>query len=239
MGQVDGLTAARMQAIEAACIVAGAVDLLGHLQLTRKDGSTFDAGAVYGPMAGPGTVVMYASANAPGGWILCDGAAYDGANPIYAALYNIIGTSYGTPVGTNFTKPFSVPNMVDRTVIGKSSTKPLASQGGTTDGDHQHTTPNHQHGLSGAAWAQITSDITDKQLHLNIKTSGVSAYTTVRTITGSAEVADSITGTTAGVPLDGLTDSGGTGTTTATKGDAGVANPGLPGYTAMNYLIKL
>jgi microcystin-dependent protein len=228
-----------MAAIEAACIVAGAVDLSGHLQLTRKDGTSFDAGAVYGPMAGPGTVVMYAAALAPGGWVLCDGSAYDGANATYAALYNIIGTLYGTPVGTGYTKPFSVPNMLDRTVIGKSTTKALATQGGTIDGDHQHTTPNHSHTMSSAAWAQLTADVANKALHFAIKTSGVTAYTTVRTITGSTGVVDSITGTAGAIPIDGATDSGGTGTTTATKGAVGVTNPGLPGYTAMNYLIKL
>lgn len=49
MANVTGLTAARMLAIEAACIVQGAVDLNGHLILTKYSGAQIDAGDVKGP----------------------------------------------------------------------------------------------------------------------------------------------------------------------------------------------
>lgn len=52
MATVTGFTAARMLEIENASIVAGAVDLSGHLQLETQGGSTVDAGYVVGP-AGP------------------------------------------------------------------------------------------------------------------------------------------------------------------------------------------
>lgn len=46
MATVDGLTKARMLAIEAGSIVSGTIDAAGHLILTRKDGSLVDAGYI-------------------------------------------------------------------------------------------------------------------------------------------------------------------------------------------------
>jgi len=50
MGVVDGLSKARMLAIEAASVVGGSISS-GHLILTKFDGSTIDAGNVVGPAA--------------------------------------------------------------------------------------------------------------------------------------------------------------------------------------------
>jgi hypothetical protein len=55
MTTVNGLTAERMRQIEAACIVAGAVDLNGDLQLVREDGSSLYAGHVRGAAGVNGT----------------------------------------------------------------------------------------------------------------------------------------------------------------------------------------
>ena len=49
MAQVTGLTAARMQQIEASSVVDGSVDQDGNLILKRHDLSTFNAGNVIGP----------------------------------------------------------------------------------------------------------------------------------------------------------------------------------------------
>lgn len=55
MGTVTGLTADRMEAIEAASVVSGAVDGgTGHLILTKHDGSTVDAGNVKGATGATG-----------------------------------------------------------------------------------------------------------------------------------------------------------------------------------------
>src|SRR6478752_544739 len=55
MASITGYTAERMAEIENNCIIAGAVDLSGHLILTRQSGATVDAGAVVGPTGPPGT----------------------------------------------------------------------------------------------------------------------------------------------------------------------------------------
>lgn len=54
MATVNGFTAERMLAMEAATIVGGAVNGSGHLILTKHDASTVDAGAVIGPTGSPG-----------------------------------------------------------------------------------------------------------------------------------------------------------------------------------------
>ena len=53
MATVDGLTKARMLAIEAGTVVDGEVDVSGHLFLTRHDGTIIDAGNVVGPTGPP------------------------------------------------------------------------------------------------------------------------------------------------------------------------------------------
>lgn len=54
MATVRGLTAERMLEIEAASVVAGAVDLRDHLILTKHDGTTIDAGYIKGDPGTPG-----------------------------------------------------------------------------------------------------------------------------------------------------------------------------------------
>lgn len=56
MAIVDGLTKARMLALEAANVVGGTVNGSGHLILTKHDGSTIDAGSVIGP-TGPAPTI--------------------------------------------------------------------------------------------------------------------------------------------------------------------------------------
>lgn len=53
MATVDGLTKARMLAIEAASVVDGEVDAFGHLILKKHDDSEIDAGNVVGPTGPP------------------------------------------------------------------------------------------------------------------------------------------------------------------------------------------
>ena len=49
MGNATFFTAARMQQIEDSTVVAGLVDVNGHLLLKRRDNQTIDAGNVVGP----------------------------------------------------------------------------------------------------------------------------------------------------------------------------------------------
>jgi len=62
----------------------------------------------------PGVICMFGGTVAPGGWVFCDGQAYDGTNPTYAGLFAAIGTAWGDGtidrdgnpgVGTTFNAP--------------------------------------------------------------------------------------------------------------------------------------
>ena len=60
-------------------------------------------------MVPSGTVVAFPGpvANIPPGWVLCDGTAYNGALPAYAALYAAIGVANG---GNSSAMEFNVPD---------------------------------------------------------------------------------------------------------------------------------
>jgi microcystin-dependent protein len=71
-----------------------------------------------------GIVIPWGSASIPSGFLECNGQAV--SQVTYAALFAIIGTTYGNPGGGNF----NVPDLTDRTVVNKSNTKNLAQTGG-------------------------------------------------------------------------------------------------------------
>lgn len=54
-----------------------------------------------------GGIILYGNAVAPSGWVRCNGATYDGTQPLYLALWNEIGTTFG---GTG-QPAFDVPNI--------------------------------------------------------------------------------------------------------------------------------
>lgn len=72
-----------------------------------------------------GTVMPYAGIVEPPGWIFARGQALNAtASPVYAKLFNTIGTVYGGSGITNF----SVPDLRGRVVVGRDN------MGGTTAG---------------------------------------------------------------------------------------------------------
>jgi microcystin-dependent protein len=70
------------------------------------------------------TIVPWSSASVPSGFLECNGQAV--SQTTYAALFAIIGTTYGDPGGGNF----NVPDLQDNVAVGKSNNKALASTGG-------------------------------------------------------------------------------------------------------------
>ncbi|MDD5482833.1 MAG: tail fiber protein [Kiritimatiellae bacterium] len=66
------------------------------------------------PGASPiGAIHMFAAANAPAGWLLCNGAAVSRTS--YSNLFAVIGTSYGAGDGST---TFNVPNLYQRFALG-------------------------------------------------------------------------------------------------------------------------
>lgn len=95
-----------------------------------------------------GSVYMYAGNTAPSGFLLCDGSAVSRAT--YSALFDEIGTTYGTGDGTT---TFNLPDLSGRVAIGTSSTHLLGGVGGEETHvllsaempEHGHTVPSHGH----------------------------------------------------------------------------------------------
>ena len=136
-----------------------------HLALTKTDvglGNVDNTSDVNAPVSTAqqtainaqmptGTVVMWSTATAPPGWLLCNGTNYTyAAQPALAA---VIGVIYGGVAGTNF----NVPDMRMRlpighnpasttsnynTVGGNEGSLPDNSNGGREENGWQHT---HQH----------------------------------------------------------------------------------------------
>jgi len=63
-----------------------------------------------------GSVIMFAGANAPAGFLICDGTSYSSTDPTYSALYASISTAYGGTPGATF----NVPDLRTKTVFGAS-----------------------------------------------------------------------------------------------------------------------
>lgn len=107
-----------------------------------------------------GTIVSYAGATVPTGWLLCDGSAINRAT--YSTLFTAIGTAYG--VGDGVTT-FELPDMRGRFPFGKATAgtgSTLGAEFGSID--HTHTGPSHSHtiaeqaaGVTGAASTGTTS----------------------------------------------------------------------------------
>ena len=68
-----------------------------------------------------GCIFPYASVAAPGGWIICDGR--DVSRTEYQALWNLLGTTWGTPATGD---SFKVPDFRGRTPFGQSGETPFA-----------------------------------------------------------------------------------------------------------------
>ena len=103
-----------------------------------------------------GTVVSFAGASAPGGWLPCDGTAV--SRTTYATLFGVVGTTYGAGDGST---TFNLPDLRGRAVIGVGqgsglSNRTLAQQVGAethtlTVGEmpsHNHSFQSYQDGAS-------------------------------------------------------------------------------------------
>lgn len=97
-----------------------------------------------------GTIHAFVGSSAPQDYMLCNGAAI--SRTTYAALYNLIGTTYGVGDGTT---TFNLPNFAGKFLEGKPSDKEVGDgiEPGLPPIDHTHSyytaTAKNGYGLTG------------------------------------------------------------------------------------------
>jgi microcystin-dependent protein len=101
------------------------------------------------PGAPAGTIEAFAGVSVPVGYLACDGTAY--SRTTYAALYAIIGTTYGVGDGST---TFNVPDGRGKTMVATLASSPNFPTVGTTVGEESHLLgsaemPVHSHGSTG------------------------------------------------------------------------------------------
>jgi microcystin-dependent protein len=144
-----------------------------------------------------GGMVMWGTASAPTGYLLCNGAAV--SRSTYSALFAIIGTAFGSGDGST---TFNLPDFRDRFPVGAGTTYSANSTGGSKDAivvSHTHTAtssvsdPGHQHtvevrgGASGGPFVYPRHDtyIDEANNVTRTATTGITVSTSVST-TGSS-----------------------------------------------------
>lgn len=104
-----------------------------------------------------GSMVEYAAAAEPDGWLLCNGQAV--SRSTYAALFSLIGTQYGDGDGST---TFNVPDKRKRVGVGYDPDDTDFDELGATGGEkahtqtvnelaahaHGHNNPSHHHGVN-------------------------------------------------------------------------------------------
>lgn len=146
MATVTSLTAARMEAIEAASIVDGNV-VGDNLILTRFDTTTIDAGSVRGPTGSPGvtdaelaaretpvgSIIDYVGTSAPTNWLTMTGQTIVGGNVTYPDLWAVLPASMKS--GSNIV----MPDTRGKVSVGYNSGDTDFDTIGETGGSKTHT----------------------------------------------------------------------------------------------------
>lgn len=163
-----------------------------ELSTSLKVGSTVNASVPTGSV----TAYLGAYNNLPDGWLLCNGSYVD--RTTYAALFDVIGTSYGTTTASNF----RLPDLLGYMMVGGTST--LVPGSGSLTGsadsylnatwDHDHSidvpsttssSDSHTHAVDPAA---TTSGGPSTTTTLNYSSGGTSATVATSTHTHSTNI---------------------------------------------------
>jgi microcystin-dependent protein len=104
-----------------------------------------------------GSILMWSTATAPTGYLLCDGSAV--SRTTYARLFSAVSTTFGTGDGST---TFNLPNYTNRMPYGTT----IGATGGSADAvvvSHTHTAiitdPGHVHNGNSAQYSVIGSVI--------------------------------------------------------------------------------
>ena len=108
-----------------------------------------------------GAVMAFAGSTSPAGWLLCDGSAVSRTD--YAALFAVIGTTYGTGDGST---TFNLPNLVDKFIQGNATSGTVKTAG----------LPNITGKIANSAWlwkgSTGTPTLTGAFKNMNVSSNG-------------------------------------------------------------------
>ena len=120
-----------------------------------------------------GSIMSYGGANAPTGWVLCDGKEI--SRSTYASLYAVIGTQFGTPSNASL---FKVPDLRGRFPLGADN------MGGTSAGRVTDMTADNLAGYSGTETKTLISDNLPDHQH-DMKSTNNDQFYGIRNITAT------------------------------------------------------
>lgn len=179
---------------------------------TTQLATTAFATAAISPFTG--AMLMWPTATAPSGFLLCNGQTV--SRSTYAALFAILGVVFGSGDGST---TFTLPDYRDRLPIGAGTTYAAAATGGSKDAvvvSHTHT------GTTAASGP-----------HTHVINEGAQGDTPGGTLTSGDDY-------TSNVAFTQTTTSGGDHTHTITTNSTGVSgtNANLPPYLGVYFIIK-
>ena len=162
-----------------------------------------------------GTVSMFAGQVVPSGWAWCRGAAVSKTDPLYAALFAVIGTLFGSDDSNNF----NLPDLRDRSPLGSDGVVALGEEAGRNDwavvshlhtiGKHTHSVPAHKHEKGTLKVPEHTHSINHNHGAANTSKDGAHAHDTIENNYGADGSVAGWVNAPGWVQLNGLTTRGG------------------------------
>ena len=154
-----------------------------------------------------GVINPYGGSTAPTGWLICDGSAV--SRTTYAALFAILGTTYGAGNGST---TFNLPNFKGKVPFGRDSGQTEFDVLGETGGSKSHTHP-----LGSNGYPQFTG--VGNNIYAN-RGENSFTYNHLQTLSSASNTS----GTIGNAPIMG-------GTTES--------QIELPPYQVINYIVKI
>jgi microcystin-dependent protein len=108
------------------------------------------------PLVSPaGSVIAFAGATAPSGWLLCNGTTV--SRTTYAKLFTLIGTTYNT--GGEAGTDFRLPNLLGRVPVGRDASQTEFDTLGERGGAKTHTLTQAEQATMPVYYGNLTAPL--------------------------------------------------------------------------------